>query len=462
MQRIYLTSFCLVAFLTAHGVRADERPALSALPRYDEDYRFLADPAKRTDFLDLIKYIPLGNAPPTYLSFGGELRERYEGFLKNPLFGLNGLHSDNYVLHRLLLSADLHVTESFRSFIQLGDHDVYGKRGTVTSTERSGFDIQQAFAEGNLLLADKEILTMRVGRQEMLLGSQRLVGVREGPNIRQSFDEVRGIYSAGPYNLTAFVGRPVLIRPNDFDDISDHSQLFWGIYSVIPVSGNAHADLYFLKLDRDNAKFAQGTANERRSSVGMRLWDAKATLDYNFEFVYQFGSFGSGDIKAWTVASDTGYTVKDTPWTPRIGLKADVASGDKDRNNPNLNTFNALFPKGSYFTENALIGPANFIDLQPNITVKPGKDITLTTGVDILWRENTNDAIYRQPNIAIAGTAGNPSRYTGSQAFILGTWYFDSHASITATYVHFDVGNAIKAAGGGDNEYLGMWVTYRF
>ena len=448
--------------LISASAYADERPALTANSRFEENYQFLSDPAKRTDFFDPIKYIRLGDDPNTYLSFGGEVRERYEGFLNNPLFGLNHLSHDDYLLSRTLLSADLHVTPYFRSFVQLGFHDVYGKDGAITSTERGRFDLQQAFAEGNLPIGEGEKLTLRTGRQEMPLGSQRLVSFREGPNIRQSFDAVRAIYQSGGYNLTAFVSRPVKNEPDSFDDTSDHSQFFNGIYGVAPIVGNLHADLYYLDLSRDNAKFAQGTANERRHNVGTRLWDNKSALDYNFEFVYQWGSFGTGDISAWTAASDTGYTLKETPWQPRFGIKADIASGDKNKNSKDLNTFNALFPKGAYFTENALIGPANFIDVQPNITLKPRSDLMVNFGADILWRENTNDAIYRQPNIAIAGTAGKGGQYTGTQGFVLSTWQIDPHVSLTATYVHFAVGDAIKSVGGGDSDYVGSWVSYRF
>ena len=41
-----------------------------------------------------------------------------------------------------------------------------------------------------------------------------------------------------------------------------------------------------------------------------------------------------------------------------------VASGDNDPRARTLNTFNALFPKGAYFGEIGLIGPANLLDVQ--------------------------------------------------------------------------------------------------
>src|SRR5258708_3355573 len=64
---------------------APRRPPYLQL-RYDEDYSFLKDPARRTDFLDPLKYIPLNASGEFYLGFGGEARERYEYF-HNSLWG---------------------------------------------------------------------------------------------------------------------------------------------------------------------------------------------------------------------------------------------------------------------------------------------------------------------------------------------------------------------------------------
>lgn len=456
--------FICVLVITAMRVNsfAAERPALGAAPRYLENYEFLKSQTEVKDFFDPIKYIQLDSDPLTYISFGGEDRERFEAFLKNPLFGITRLRSDEYFLHRTLLHADLHVGEYFRSFVQFGYHNVWSKEGAITSTERSNVDLQQIFFETHLPLEKNEKLNLRVGRQEMPLGSQRLVSVREGPNVRQSFDAVRIDYDNAGNKFTSFLARPVLLRENAFDDKSDTTQKFWGIYSTLSITRELSVDMYYLGLNRERAKFAQGTADENRQTIGARLFGATSGVDYNFESAFQYGSFGQGKIQAWTFASDTGYSFKDLIWQPRIGLKADIASGDKKGSDKELNTFNALFPKGSYFTENALVGPANIIDLQPNITLKFSKAISVNFGADILWRESTQDAVYRQPTIAIAGTAGKPGAYTGTQYFVLGTWQIDSHLSLGLTYVHFAVANVIKTVGGGNNDYVGSWVSYRF
>src|SRR5262245_14212594 len=53
-------------------------PPFQAL-RYDEDWSYLGDESRRSEWLDRMKYIPL-NERGWYLSLGGEARIRYEYF----------------------------------------------------------------------------------------------------------------------------------------------------------------------------------------------------------------------------------------------------------------------------------------------------------------------------------------------------------------------------------------------
>jgi hypothetical protein len=53
---------------------------LYPLPRYEEDWRFLSDPAKRDDFGDPIKFIPLNKDGNVLLSLGGRSARRTSAF----------------------------------------------------------------------------------------------------------------------------------------------------------------------------------------------------------------------------------------------------------------------------------------------------------------------------------------------------------------------------------------------
>ena len=446
----------------------DSAPPFSPPPfkqlRYDENYSYLRDPSRRTDYLDAIKFIPLKNDGDWYLTLGGEIRERYE-YYNNNLWGRGPEDDNGYLLQRYMVHADAHLGDYFRAFAQFKSGLEDGRNGGPRPTDRDDFDLHQAFVDVRLPLWDTDSLTLRVGRQELAYGSSRLVSYREGPNVRLSFDAAKAIVKVGSWQLDAFFAKPVRTKTGVFDDDPDPGQNFWGLYAVTPVPflPSGSLDLYYLGLDRDHARFDQGTAHEQRHSLGARIWGRKAGWDYNLEFVYQFGTFGSGDIQAWTTASDVGFTFETAPFKPRFGLKANATSGDDNPNNPGLQTFNPLFPRGAYFGEPALIGPANHIDIHPQLDLSLLRNITLSLGWDCFWRENTHDGIYGPAVNVIQSGRTSDARYVGNQAEAMVECRLGRHLTLTADYAHFFAGDFLKqTTPGKDVDYFSAWLTYRF
>jgi hypothetical protein len=442
---------------------AETQPPPYQLNRSDEDYRYLADPARHTDIWDPLKYVPLNDSGSWYLSMGGEARERYEYFNR---FNWSKDSQDNgYLLQRYFLHTDLHLGEHARIFGQFQSSLEDGRKGGPRPTDRDEFDLHQAFIDLKLDIPADGSLTLRTGRQELAFGSQRIISVREGPNVRQSFDGFRLTYHGGEVQVDGFATRPAQTKRYVFDDATDNSKGLWGVYGVVPfpLLTSASLDIYYIGLYRGKAVFDQGAARETRHSAGMRLWRTAAPLDYNFEALYQWGGFGKGEIQAWTVASDTGYTLTSLPLRPRIGLRADIASGDEDRSNRNLQTFNPLFPKGAYFSEAGLIGPANFIDLNPCLDLHPTERITLIFDWDFFWRESTRDGLYNNAVALVRSGGTSSASYIGSMPQVQLLWDVDRHLSFVAIYGHFLAGRFLRESDPGEDlDYITTWLTYKF
>jgi len=431
--------------------------------RSDESYEYLRDPARRSDYFDPIKFIQL-STNGDWLTLGGDIRERYE-YYHNNLWGRGPQDDNGYLLQRYMVHADVHFDDFFRVFAQFKSGLENDRNGGPRPTDRDDFDLHQAFFDARVPLSGRDSLTIRAGRQELAYGSSRLISIREEPNVRRSFDGVKAILKMDDWQVDAFAVKPARTRTGLFDDDSDPDQNFWGLYAVTPVSWlpGGNVDLYYLGLDRKNASFDQGTDDELRHSMGTRIWGHNSGWDYNFEFVYQFGSFGSGEIRAWTAASDVGFTFQNVLLEPRLGLKANVTSGDENRTAPDLQTFNPLFPRGAYFGEPALIGPANHIDVHPQLELALQKDVTLTLDWDWFWRESTHDGIYGPAvNLIQSGLTSN-ARYVGNQAEMMVEWRLDRHVTITADYAHFFAGDFLKqTTPGKDVDYFSAWMTFRF
>jgi hypothetical protein len=303
-------------------------------------------------------------------------------------------------------------------------------------------------------------------------GSGRLVSVREGPNVRQSFDGVKIRSKAGAWNVDAWAVRPDLDKFGFFDNAADHKTAFWGVYASRPVVSQrlrgVGYDLYYLGLDRKNATFERGTAAELRHTIGARLWRPIATegpgWDFDDEAVWQFGSFGSDTIRAWTFASDTGYSLTRVPLRPRFSIKADISSGDNPGSHT-LGTFSPIFPLGNYFGVLADTGPGpvNFIDVHPRIKTQLPHGLSISTDIVAQWRENVNDGVYAVPGFLLVPANGSRARFVGYRPGAEVRWQIDRHAYLQADYGVFYAGQFLKEASPGRNiNYLEFWAGYKF
>jgi hypothetical protein len=463
----------LVVLVLLSGARS--QAAASSCPsgprfsetRYDDDFSYLRDPACRTDFWDPLKYIPLGDQEDWYLSLGGEIRERYERF-HNPLWGQQPQSPGGYALQRYLLFGDLHLGENLRIFAELmsvwENARIGGPRPQI---DQDQLDFSQFFVDRTLHpFGTDDPVTLRVGRQWLIYGSQRLISDRYGPNIPLPFDGVRVILNAAPWRVDAFVTKPVETNPGVFDDQTHLPTTFWGIYAVRPLSfmDGANIDLYYLGIHNKSATYAQETGTETRHTLGSRLWGSRGAWDSNSEVIGQTGTFSHGYVLAWGAATDTGYSLEPVSFRPRIGLRAGIASGDQDKKGPNLQTFNPLFPTGFYFNQAILNGPLNVISVHPNLTLHMGESIALNGEWGWFWRQSSNDGIYGLGGNLLRPVGMTSDTYIGSQAQVTFDWQLDSHSHFQINYLHFFVGGYLKDTSpvGKDVDFITTSIAYRF
>jgi hypothetical protein len=435
--------------------------------RYDDDFSYLHDPACRKDFWDPLKYIPLNARGDWYLSLGGEIRERYERF-NNPLWGQQPQSRGGYLLQRYFLIGDLHLGENVRIFSELmsdWENDRVG--GPRPMIDQDQLDFTQFFVDLKLHpFGSDTSLTLRVGRQWLIYGSQRLISNRYGPNVPLPFDGVKAILNAAPWRVDAFATKPVETNPGVFDDQTHLPTWFWGIYAVRPLSfiDGANIDLYYLGIHNKSATYAQETGTESRQTVGTRLWGVRGAWDSNSEFVGQTGTFGHGYILAWNAVTDTGYTLEPVPLQPRLGLRAGITSGDHDKNGPNLQTFSPLFPTGFYFNQAILNGPLNEMGVHPNLTLHWGESIVLNGEWGWFWRQSTSDGIYGLGSNLLRPVGTTKDTYEGSQAQVTFDWQLDAHTHFQINYLHFFVGGYLENTSpvGKDVDFVTTSIQYLF
>ncbi|MCU0683865.1 MAG: alginate export family protein [Polyangiaceae bacterium] len=442
---------------------ADERPPRAAVPRYQtlrylEDNRHLAR-AGGGDPFDPIKYLPLGGG--AWLSFGGQHRWRYE-LVDGKLEGPSGPGRTSVMLVRNLVHADAHWGPGLRLFAQAGAHAALGDPA-AGPPDADSVDLHQAFVEASAR-ARGLVVTTRVGRQEMALGSTRWVGVRDGTNVRQAFDLVRVTAAGGSWSGETFLGGVPALERGAFDDRFDGSNRFWGSYwsfrGAAPTEPSFEA--YYLGRARAEARYVDAAGPETRHMLGTRIFGRLGGgPEYIAHAIAQAGAVGGASVRAWGAAFALWQPLPGPLASARVGVRGDALSGDARRGDGRVGTFHPFFPNQTFFSALPAIYPANLYGLHPLVTWGGGA-FTAEVGCIFFWRQSVEDAVYRPPGVALAETAASRARYTGAQPSISIGHRVTPHLTINAEYARVFAGPGLAAAVGRGIDYLGTWTTLTY
>ncbi|MFZ3071752.1 MAG: alginate export family protein [Thermodesulfobacteriota bacterium] len=208
-------------------------------------------------------------------------------------------------------------------------------------------DLHESFLQINKFFGTP--LSLKVGRQELVYGDQRLIGSFGWSNQGRSFDALKLMFSNDTVNVDAFTAKieDSNVAAGDRNDDID----FHGIYATIKAVPNNAIDVYALlyKDDGSAGLFTTfGAIKAELNTYGVRLAGKAAGLDYTAEYAMQTGTFEAPtggtdtDVDASAYAVKLGYTIPSSLGL-RIGAEYDFASGTSDTAT-DMETFIQLFP----------------------------------------------------------------------------------------------------------------------
>ena len=448
-----------------------KRPAyqIGSAGRFNEDWSVLrgVDLDTTDDFWDRLKFIPLTSDQNVWLTIGGQARERGEYF-RQYLFGNSEpKQSDGYLLSRYRLSADLHLTRYFRMFAEgrsafALDRDLAGGRTTSYVDE---VDLMNGFADVMIPLGQQASVTLRGGRQELIFGSQRLVGPGDFTQVPRAFEGGAAIGQIAGWTITPFWAQPVVVDKYRFNQSTSDQELF-GVFGTGPLHVVAvNLDLYWLDANNKTVTFNGTVGREHRHTLGGRVWGkiGATGLDFEVEGAAQFGTVGRGDVATSMFTTVLGYTLPVPRLSPRVYLEFDYASGD-DRPGGNVGTFNPLYPNGhSYLGYIDYIGRQNLISPNAGVSVSPIRDLTLSLQQYFFWRASDHDAIYNKSGGVLRPATGTTARYVGAETDVLATYNLTHHIQGYAGYSHFSTGEFIEKTGKDkDSDFYYLAIQYTF
>jgi hypothetical protein len=178
--------------------------------------------------------------------------------------------------------------------------------------------------------------------------------------------------------------------------------------------------------------------------------------------LFQWGHFSGESIRAWAFATETGYRVP-ARWRVRVSVRTDWASGDRDANDPRLQSFNPLFPGNSYSGAVGLLGPTNLTDFTPAVTVSPRSDFTIGFEAPSYWRTSTADGVYATDLRVLFRPEIGEGKYVGTNPGVLVVYQPTPHLQLQGVITRFLSGPFLErtfvAAGFG---FYSFTARYRF
>lgn len=436
-------------------------PAYQVL-RYEEDWSALrAKPScTRCDWGDRLKALRLGAC--AWLDVGGQVRLRYEHF-ENFGFSDAAAADDGWLLTRLRLHANLEIGRHLRFFAEgiYADQD-HRELGPRPIDENHG-DLLNLFGEVRGSAGGTKV-GLRVGRQELLFGRQRLVGPVDWSNTRRTFEGALAYARGQGWKLDAFFVEPVVVDIEDFDESSAVD--FTGLYYTNTRCKGTTYEAYGFYYNNEAKAFFGVTGEDERFTIGgaARGPIAGGPLDYDVEAAVQFGTFEGGDIAAWMATAELGWTPCNVCWKPRLALGLDYASGDDDGPGGDQGTFHQLFPTGHlWFGWIDVVGRQNLAAGRLTLSAKPWDKITVRGDLHAFWRAQEEDALYNAAGAVQRAPGGSDELYVGSELDLVVTWAAQRHLVFEGGYGHFFAGDFLEETGPSEDiDFLYLSATLTF
>lgn len=335
----------------------------------------------------------------TPLTFSGELRLRAE-VRDNADFNTDRLDGTAVVFQRLRLGLGREFERGLHLFAQLQDSRLWGEEGSSLNA-LSNVDLQQAY-----LQIDKPAglpFDVRLGRQQLAFGKERLVGKYDWHNVGRAFDAMNVQFGNKRQRLNLWLAHvrehtaPIVARNQEF------AGAYFTTQRLLPLALEAY---WLLLLDARNFESIANPATPGRQdepaetltlhTLGLRLSTTNASrLQFDGEAAYQVGARGFQDIRAYAFALEAGYTFN-AKWRPTLRAGYVLGSGDEQVDDAQNETFANLFPSAHGFL--GAMDYASWSNIAApyfGLYFSPREQLSFGANYYALALQNEHDAWYR-------------------------------------------------------------------
>jgi hypothetical protein len=325
----------------------------------------------------------------TEFNITGELRVRGEG-RQNADFNSQLGDQSVFVAQRARGTLQWQLPSQLRAVLQIQDSRLWGEEGN-TNRALNNVDLHQAYFDVEKLFGKS--LVLRVGRQQLAFGNERLVGRNDWDQIGRAFDAARLTWGETAQKIDFWLAQN---RNKNAPGINSYQE-FLGAYFSTQKLYAMTTEIYAMAL-LDDREFPLGSpTGEDLLLVATGVHFAgkwRQRWHYDLEGVYQFGHHGDLKVHAFGIAVEGRWQIAQTH-SPAVSASYVFGSGDSNPFDKQQETFSALFPSvHEHFGAMDYVSWSNIAATGLAFELAPAKSLFIQTQLHYFQLAHGNDGWY--------------------------------------------------------------------
>ncbi len=387
------------------------------------------------------------------VEIGGQIRFRAET-RQNLDLDSNSSDARNFVGQRLRFHVRTKLSDEVEAFVEFQDSRLWGQEISTASNDNLT-DLHQGYLQVTDFL--RQGVGLKVGRQELAYGAQRLIGAFGWDNVGRSFDAVKMGYSSKTWGSDWFAAKVLDRRQTGR---GDRDQYLYGGYNQFFRQRPQHLEAYGIFF-RDGLRAPGEIAERGQKATGIITLGARGDgtlrggLAYDIEFAQQFGHQGFDSHRARAFAAKVYKTVEEAHKL-RLGFEYDVATGDKDPVDGRSGEFFNLFPTNhAHYGYADLMGWRNMRDFRPMFTVTPRGPVKFDFDYHRFYLLEARGP-WKNAGGAVLGfdPTGQSGRHVGDELDFTLAFPLHKHLKVLAGYSLFVPGEFARRTRGENNQHF--------
>ncbi|RFC32265.1 MAG: Alginate export [Candidatus Nitrotoga sp. SPKER] len=349
-----------------------------------------------------------------------------------------------------------------RATIEIQDSRRFGSVFAPDNKDINKLDFIQGYGElyfkdalGKDDLGNDRPISVKVGRMAFELTDRRLVARNEWRNTTNSFQGLRATLGQqkSDWQADVFALQP-MVRLIETMDQADHAQWFYGavgdwrkwskIITLQPYYYLLRQNGSKVQYASDGSLAATSARKDREiHTAGLRGYGVVSNtgLDYDVNYVKQWGEDGGLDHDAYGYNLEAGYTVEHA-WKPRVSGSIGFASGDKNPNDKKSQRFERLFGFARPWSNNDYIQMENIHASKVRFELNPTSKLKIDFGYN--WYELASATDRWNGGANLLDTTGKSGKNIGEEFDIRVRYPISKYIGLNVGYAYFMAGDFTK------------------